>query len=224
MDQALIEQIVANVLQELQPTPALRAETVATVVAEVQLDVPVITAGILQDRVQAGQTVRIGKKSLITPTARDWLHTHQVRWQRGGHSNASTGTPQHRRQLLISTITPAVRTLSDAASRELPGWKHELSGNSPEVANAAIRAINAAEAELVVVISDAADVVACRANRNERVRAAVVVSPEHLRLLAEHMGPNVLVINPRNRSFVELRNLMHACAALPAPRPPRDWE
>ena len=50
--------------------------------------------------------------------------------------------------------------------------------------------------ELVVVISDAADVVACRANRHPRVRAAVVASPDHLRLLVEHLGPNVLAINP----------------------------
>jgi len=221
MDQALIERIVANVLQQLQPVAAPRAEVAPS--TEVLLDGPVITAELLADRVEAGQTLRIGPRAILTPTARDWLQQRKIRWKR---SHRSTNGKEHaatRRQLLINTITPAIRTLRESLPRELPGWKHELLGTAAEVADIATRAINAAEAEIVVAISDAADVVACRANRNSRVRAAVVASPEHMRLLVEHLGPNVLVINPRGRSFVELRNLLRAMSELPAPQPPKNW-
>ena len=221
MNQTLIEQIVANVLQELQPATALRAEASET--SELLLDAPVITADVLQERVTNGQSVRIGMKSILTPSAREWLKAHNVRWQRGSRIGATT-TVNSRRQLLASTVTPAVRTLLDAMIRDLPGWKHDLSGNAAEVADAAAHAINAAATDLIVVISEAADVVACRANRHPQVRSAVVASVGHLRLLVEHLGPNVLAINPGGRSFFDLRNLLRSCAALPAPRAPHGWD
>jgi hypothetical protein len=223
MDQALIERIVNDVLAQLQPPVAVRPVTPAAA-AEVHLHDAVITADVLQERLQAGQVLRIGSKSILTPTARDWLRERKIRWQRAGRHSAPAAGGSIRRQLLIATVTPAVRTLREALPRELPGWKHELLGRPIELANAAVRAISTAEADLVVAISDAADVVVCRANRNSTVRAAAPTSAEHLRLLAEHLGPNVLVINPRGRTFVELRNLLRGCAALPAPRPPKDWD
>jgi hypothetical protein len=223
MDQAIIEQIVANVLQELQPAPTPRAEAAAPSLAAVHFDAPIITAALLEERVRGGQSVRIGARSILTPTARDWLKTQNVSWQRASR-NGSTGVAKSRRRLLASTVSPAVRTLCESLPRDLPGWKPEVTGGAAETAEAAVRAINAAECDLVVVISDAADVVACRANRSPRVRAAVVATTEHLRLLVEHLGPNVLAINPHGRSFIELRNLVRSCAALPAPRPPHSWD
>jgi len=213
MDQTLIEQIVANVLAQLQPAAASRAEGMASLATEVQLDHPIITADVLEDRVRNGQLVQIGAKSILTPSARDWLRENNIRWQRAGRTSANA-VAASRRILLIGTVTPAVRNLREA----LTGWKQELLGRPAELAEAAVRAIASGDAELVVAVSEAADVVACRANRNDRVRAAVVTSVEHLHLLAEHLGPNVLVINPRGRSFVELRNLLRALAALPAPK------
>jgi hypothetical protein len=219
MDHALIEQIVTQVLAQLQPTVAVRAEAAPTpATTEIALEHAVITAEVLSGKVQSGQTLRIGTKSVLTPTAHDWLRERRIRWQRAGRSLASATTM--RRLLLIGTVTPAVRSVRESLSN----WKQELLGTPMELAEAAVRGIASGEAEMVVAISDAADVVACRANRNNRVRAAVPTSLEHVQLLVEHLGPNVLVINPRGRSFVELRNLVRAIAALNAPQPPANWD
>jgi hypothetical protein len=223
MDQALIERIVANVLQQLQPAPAPRTEVAVKSAAptkpatEIELLLPVITADVLEDRVHSGQSVRIGQKSLLTPSAHDWLRTRRIVWKRAERFASVGGTTGARWQLLVTTVTPAVRTLQDTARRDAPGWKQELLGTATEAADAATRLVCTADADRVLVISQAAEAVACRANRNAAVRGAVVWSVDHLRSVEAQLAPNVIVLNPTGKSFIELRNLWRACAPLGKP-------
>lgn len=233
-DSALIDRIVSNVLAQLQPEGSTRAviaeppSVIATPVskpAAIELLDPVITAKLLQDRAATASALRFGPKSLLTPSARDWLHTRKVPWSREATSSAtSTSANPAKRRLLLSTITPTVRAVQSTLSRELPGWGCDLIGKATEVVETVARLISTAEAELVVAISDRAELIACYANRSAKVRAAVVTSIEPLTSMAKHLGANVIVLDPSGKSYIELRNILRACAALGRPQPPLGWD
>ncbi len=239
-DSALIDRIVTNVLAQLQPVgssravtppsppvempkPALSAPVVKPVAIEL-LD-PVITAKLLQDRATTASALRFGPKSLLTPSARDWLHTRKVAWSReAGAATTSVNSSTATRRLLISTVTPSVRAVQSTLSRELPGWGCDLIGKATEVVETATRLLATAEAELVIAFSDRAELIACYANRSPKIRAAVVSSLETLTAMAKSIGANLLVIDPTGRSYIELRNILRACAALNRPQPPLGWD
>lgn len=241
MDAALIDRIVTNVLAQLQPTVAVRpAPTVVTsepaaptpqaVTAAstvVELSDPVITAGLLQDTVRNTKAIRIGARALITPAAKDWLTTRKITLSRTPITGGSAPNEEKtviRRRVLISTVTPAVKSLEATLGREHAGWGHELLGRALEAVETAVRMLSTAEAELVLVFSDQADVIACYANRSAKVRAIVATSAEQLAGVAKRVGANLLAIDPTGRSFIELRNLLRTAAALHRPQPPLGWE
>ena len=231
-DSALIDRIVSNVLAQLQPAGSTRAvidepqqvsATPVTKPVAIELLDSVITAKLLQDRAATASALRFGPKSLLTPSARDWLHTRKVIWSREASTTASTTAPSKRR-LLLSTITPTVRAVQSTLSRELPGWGCDLIGKATEVVETVARLISTAEAELVVAISDRAELIACYANRSAKVRAAAVTSIETITVMAKHLGANVIVLDPSGKSSIELRNILRACSALGRPQPPLGWD
>lgn len=238
-DSALIDRIVSNVLAQLQPPGSSRAMTAESKPVEssalpakphaakpvaIELLDPVITAKLLQDRAATAIALRFGPKSLLTPSARDWLHTRKVAWSRESTVTPATTATTAKRRLLLSTVTPTVRTVQSTLSRELPGWECDLVGKATEAVETVTRLINAAEAELVVVCSDRAALVACYANRSIKVRAAVATSTDALTTTAKSLGANVVAFDPTGKSYIELRNILRTCAALGRPQPPLGWD
>ena len=240
VDQALVEQIVSNVLAQLQPAsvrPVVEspksAPTIMTVEmlkpvekpAVVELTASVITADLLEANARAGQPLKIGRRSILTPSARDWLHTKRIDWSRIDRlasSGISTVKGAALWQLIVQTVTPTVKALHDGLKRQPDGWKIELVGQPVEAATLAIGAINKAEHDGVAILSEFAEIIACRANRNERVRAAVISDRKQLDLTMQHLGVNVVCINPTGRTFVEMRNLLRDCVAK-RPQVPVGW-
>jgi hypothetical protein len=229
-DSALIDRIVAGVLQQLRPASPAAAPMAVPLVAsvlpasttDIELTLPVITAAVLEERVQPHQSVRLAAKSVLTPTARDWLKARRIKWSRA--AQAITSVAAAGRQLLVCTVTPSMSSLRHHVSRELKGWKYELLGPTTEAVEKAAAAIHTADAELVLIVAQAAEVVACRLNRHKRVRCVALTSADHLSSLGATLSPNVLAFNPVGRSFVEIRNVLRKVAALPTPVPPQDWE
>ena len=239
MDQALIEQIVSNVLAQLQPASVrpvvespkstTKATTVVKPVVEkpavIELTASVITAGLLEQTARVGQPLKIGRRSILTPSARDWLHTKRMDWSwidklaAGGSATAKLAA---RWQLIVQSVTPTVKALHDGLKRQPEGWKIELVGQAIEAATLAIGSISKAEHDGVVILSEFAEIIACRANRNERVRAAVVSDRKQLELTMQHLGANVVCINPTGRTFIEMRNLLRDCVAK-KPQVPVGW-
>jgi hypothetical protein len=222
VDQALIDRIVANVLEQLQPaTPRAVMESgpvqKATAVA---LPHSVITADVLSAAVKPGQSVQFGTKSLLTPSAKDWLRQHQIAWRRGSTANSAneTTSSSFRGQLLFSTVNATVRGAADSVFRTLPNWQRQISGSAKEVAESTTRAITTEECDRVLITSRDAELVACLANRHAVVRAAVATAADHVRRMEAVLSPNVIVVDPTERSFVELRNLFRACAMLGKPK------
>lgn len=236
MDQAFIDQIVSNVLAQLQPAPTrpvVDSPRPQPSTSAIELTATIITADLLSDVVVGGKSITIGRNSIVTPSARDWLNSRKITWSRAGTDTQKAATSgrltpgssatgvRGRWQLFLHTVTPNVRALHDGLKRQPDGWKVELIGQALEAARLATAAISTAECDGVVVISEHAEVIACRANRNARVRAAVITDRKQLELTRQHLGVNLACINPNGRTFIEMRNLLRDCAAT-KPQPP-EW-
>ena len=234
VDQALIERIVSNVLAQLQPVsvhPVIEVPKSAPKMMAVEksvaieLTASIITADLLEETARVGQPLKIGRSSILTPSARDWLNTKRIDWSRidklsAGGSGTTKGAA--RWQLIVQTVTPTVKALHDGLKRQPEGWKIELVGQPVEAATLAIGSISKAEHDGVAILSEYAEIIACRVNRNERVRAAVISDRKQLELTMQHLGVNVVCINPNGRTFIEMRNLLRDCAAK-RPLAPMGW-
>lgn len=243
MNQAVIDEIVANVLAQLQPiaarpiTAAVPASTVSAppVVAAAavspqvtssptplapkpdfaELLVPVITADLLENSVRPGQALRIGRTSILTPSARDWLNSKRTAWSRQERSTGANGSKSASRaqwQIILQTVTPSVRALHEGLRRLSEGWKIEIVGLPLEAAALATSRISTAECDGVVIFTEQAELIACKANRNDRVRAAVIQNSKQWEQVMQTLSANVVCISPIGRTFIELRNLLRDCA------------
>ncbi len=212
-------------------TPASTAITAtvtpvkAVSASPVNLNTPVVTAAVLDKAaIPPGSLLLVGPKSVLTPSAHDWLRHRKISWKRSnGTASPSAGSGDLARwQLLVSTVTPTVRSLLDQVTRSHADWKRQLLGGPDEIVEVSVRLLATAEAQRVFVIAGAAEAMACRANRNTRVRAAVIATADQLKIVETELAPNLIVVNPAAKSLMELRHLVRACSLLPAPKPP-EW-
>lgn len=185
--------------------------------AAVELISPVITANLLEAAVRPGQALRIGRNSIVTPAARDWLASKKIAWTRQdksqGISSAAAPGSKSRWRVVLQTVTPHLQALQEGLRRLSEGWKFELVGQPMEAAALATSLIGTAECDGVIVFSEYSEFIACKANRNERVRAAVMHNSKQWEQVTRTLSANVVCISPVGRTFVELRNLLRDCAA-----------
>ena len=117
-----------------------------------------------------------------------------------------------RWQIILQTVTPTVRALHEGLRRLSEGWKIELVGQPLEAAALATNLVSTAACDGVVIFTEQAELIACKANRNERVRAAVIQNNKQWEQVMRTLSANVVCINPIGRTFMELRNLLRDCA------------
>ncbi|MBX3451624.1 MAG: hypothetical protein KF777_18835 [Planctomycetaceae bacterium] len=237
MNAGLIEQIVQGVLAELSPatSPVRAAPTppasvssqpvapqpakpeVAVVSAAKVLDA-VITADLLDGKARGAKRIEIGQKSLLTPSARDWLRTKQVQWLRQSKSSSGPSAGAIWR-LLIQTSTPVVQGVKTWLIDQSPNWQAELAGTVPEAVKSAVTQLATAEVNGVAIVSDAADVACCLLNRHASVRAAVVGTRAEWTSIRTRLGPNAVCVPPGKLSLMELRNLLKDIGSQPSVKP-----
>jgi len=217
-DDPLLEQIVSSVLAQL----AARTDTGASEPAElldctkrsqqtqnqpVVLSEPVITEAVLKERLGKARNLTIARRAVVTPSAVDYLKTQNITWSRetdqGEREISSNGW------LTIGVeATPAVRRLVQDIERSSgKGGRTEQSGSVEGAVSVAVSALCRDRTERVIVFAEAAEWVACLANRNERIRAAVVDSQSHIDRLRTSLAPNLWIINPAGRTDGALRDL-----------------
>ncbi len=189
-------------------TPPARRETTTFAVTD-----RVVTAELLASRLngQKWAKVAICPKAVITPSAFDYLRTHKIVWHRNTAEAApNPNKPMTRWKALIVTATPSVLQAVEHAESQTFGkqWSHELLGSADEAVTSATSAINRGEVSGITVFADHAELIACRANRSERVNAAVVSDVQLIPALKQYMNLNLMVVRPSGRSFFELRNLL----------------
>lgn len=248
-DAATIEQMVQDVLKQLQPVsapaspPILPAVSVMTTEskptvppgAEARADTPnarpqvnltdrIITADLLKEKISPASQVLIGSKSIITPAAQDFLRLNRITWQRSGTATSSAGLPTPTWQILINSVNESVKKAVAGTWQQRAHVKQELVGTATEAATAVLTAISRAEIKGIIVVTTAAHAVACRVNRHQAVRAAVVTDLRSWSTAETTLQPNVACVDPTERSFMELQNILNRIVSKPAAGPPAGWE
>lgn len=198
---------------------------VTNTAVEVGLMDAVITAATLEGlKLPSGAQVIVSPKSILTPSAHDWLRQRNVIWRKQRSTpKPGSNAPVGQWQLLASSVPPMVRSLLDTMQRSHPDWRTQLTGSAAEVVEQAVRLLTTGEVNRLLVTSTSAELIACRANRHERIRAVVVQSAEQLRTVEPELSPNLVVVNPQARSLMELRHLVQTCSGL-GPAQVLDWK
>ena len=187
--QTLIERVVAEVMGQLM---ARSASTNGEKVGPLQLKETIITADLLAESAKRSAVIEVTQRAIVTPSARDWLRHNKVELIRGNAPAAVQGTAQSVANLAI------VQAGSENLDRVLGsvGWNRELVGTADEAAKLAISEVCRGGVKRVVIFSRDVEVVACFANRNEKVRAAAVTDVAGVKRVKSALSGNVFVVDP----------------------------
>ncbi len=110
---------------------------------------------------------------------------------------------------IITRSTTSLVAASEWVAKESAiQWKHELAGCHKEAAERAVGAICRGECDGAVVLTGKPESVACRANRNPKVRGAAVATIARIKAVRGHLAPNLFAVDPGEKSAFELRNLL----------------
>ena len=203
--QALIERVVAEVMGQLMTR---KAAPVSESVSRFQLNETIITADLLAETAQGKSVIEVTPKALVTPSARDWLKHHKVELIRGQSSAAQAADRSVGSLAIVQSGSENVDRVLAAGS-----WERELVGTVDEAAKLAISEVCRGGVKRVVVFSREPEAVACFANRNEKVRAAAVTDIAGVKRVKSGLGGNVFVVDPVERGFFELRNILRQVEA-----------
>lgn len=238
LDSSTVDQIVANVLKQLSAGgsgsssggstasavatapvaatprgPSEQRPPVAKSAAVITLSERIITGDLLAEKATGASQIIIPVKAILTPTAHDFLKTSRAQVVRGSGAAAATkgsDATSSTWKWITVTSTPAVARLSDELGT---GWSREVLGCPDDAASLAISAICRGESSSVVIVSKQHFRAACRANRNDKVRAVPVSSPAEVKAAREQLRLNVIAIDPTSRSYFELKNILGAFTA-----------
>jgi len=227
-----IDRIVENVLNQIgakgtastvpPPFSPPRPVSQTAPISQVSLPAAVVTAELIQ-AVPESSLVAVRPRAIITPAAWDAIRQRDIRLERGiaestashsanSHSSASVtaqsdvSTPL----LIIVHRTPAVRQLE----AQLDGnWKREMKGCPDDAAKLAISELSRGAVPGVVIMAEQSHRAACLSNRHEQVKAVAIHDAGEVKIIRKQLRANVWCINPQNRSYFELRNLIQQIQA-----------
>jgi hypothetical protein len=176
--------------------------------AALQLTDPVITQALLAETLNGSPQVRISAKAILTPTARDFIRQRGIQIIR---ETASTKPPASIRWQVITTRSnPQITAALESLPKLGIAIDLVLVGLPAEAAAQAISTLCRGEAAQVVVFADQPELVACLANRNERVRAAAAASAAAIERVRIAMQANLIAVDPESRSLHELKRMLTA--------------
>ncbi len=172
----------------------------------------VITGDLLAEKAKGATQIVIPDRAILTPTAHDFLKVSKAQLIRASAAGPKSGVVKTDAaitswKLITVTSTPAVIRLSGELGA---GWSREILGCPDDAAALAISAICRGESGGVVILSKQHFRAACRANRNDKVRAVPVGNPAEVKAAREQLRLNVIAIDPTGRSYFELKNTITA--------------
>lgn len=225
MDEALVEHIVRDVLRQYQSqTPEVRSAEGGGRKTEdgnvLRLEAHVVTHEVLEAKLNGAKRIVVGKRTVLTPSAREFLKKNGITCDRDGQGATKTAA---RWKLIVSSSGKAVESVASELQRTST-FERQIAGTAAEAADAAVSIICRGEADGVVALSNQPEAIACRANRSTKVRAAVAANVQRLPEIQQALGANVYCVDPIGRSYFELRNLLRAIAATGVPRIPVGWD
>lgn len=183
--------------------------------APISLTDRVITGDLLAEKVKAkGAQLVVGAKAVLTPTALDYIRIHRLELVRltgsADKKTASGPTASARWKLVVVRSSPAIEKLYAELGS---GWSREMLGCPDDAATLAITELSRGGVEGLVILATQTHRAACRANRNEAVRAAAVHDAASIKLARTQMRLNVIAIDPTSKTYFELRNIFAAFTA-----------
>jgi hypothetical protein len=225
MDQAFIEQIVAEVMSRLvtddEPAPEAKTETLNSQPSTINVREAIITGDLLSENVNGHGVVQIAPKAILTPSAQDWLRNRKVEVVRG---ETKTQTASSARWLaVVHSGSEAVSSALDDAGRVV-SVKTESVETAAEAARRAVLDLRSGDAHGVIAFSNEAEAVACLANRESCCRAAAVRTVADVRRVQNSMGCNLFAVDASGLGFFELRNLLKCAFSGGAPKAPAGWK
>jgi len=213
-DASLIDEIVQRVLRELgTPAAAPRRAHVEVpkpaIPAAVAIEARVITRELLENRVGSATRIHLRSSALVTPSARDYLRERQIEVA-VEEALPTVGSVAAPCRVLLTGPAPQVSSaLASLRNTGLIG-EQRLVGLPAEAASEATSILCRGEASRVVIFTDKPELVACLANRNERVRGAALHDLSALDRLRTSLKPNLLAIDPAGKSEFELSRILKA--------------
>jgi hypothetical protein len=241
LPQEMIDRIVAGVLEQLRqpadaaprpaPSPNVgelakgieKSTTPPPTKTSLEIRDDVITAALLEERGVYAGPITIGVKSVLTPSAHDFLARRKIEWNRV-LTNGAASAPSSKWLAIVTRSTPAVTAALDSIVQALEStWSRELAGCHREAASRAVGALCRGECDAVIIFTGKPEAAVCRANRNPNVRAAAVTTVARIKALTQQLGANLFALDPTERTAFELRNLLRVLGSAGKPVAPPDW-
>ena len=176
-DPATVDRIVSDVLSAMTPprteTAAKRGAIPAKVAApsfDRDLRHAAVLTGEMLDGLDAGATVAVAKKHVLTPSARDAVRTRSLTLR--AEAKAASNTKSVRTALRIVRSTPLTRRLAERL-----GWPCDYPGCDGDAVADARSMVCRGDADFVAVVAAGPHRTAMRLNRTRGV-SAVAVSPQ----------------------------------------------
>ena len=209
-----IDRIVANVLSQLSPSENNTSSKVVNGENPVpdsvtRLSEAVITAELLQP-IQS-DSIEVSTTAIITPAAFDLIRERRLKIGKAkvsSNSTNSTNKDVSAKKLSIAIVrhTEAV----DRALEDLDPHNQELVSCPDDAAKFAISEICRGEAATVLIFAEQLHRAACLANRNTKVKAVIVHDQGDVAAIRKQLRANVWCLDPTDRSYFELRNVLKA--------------
>ena len=118
-----------------------------------------------------------------------------------------------RWQVLVTKSTPQIAAAIEGLSENGIVCDLRLLGVPAEAAAQAISALCRAEAQQIVVFTEQPELVACLANRNDRVRAAAAADTKSVERVRHQLQANLLALDPATKTVHELKSVLKAFRA-----------
>ncbi len=198
--ETVIDEIVRRVMQQLSG----EEEPPCSTDGELVLHDPVITAGLLDERLKDARRLVVAPAAVITPAARDLLNQQQVQVH-----TQDRPRPKGGRQVTVglsgTRLAPA--SLEDYLDRAKVTAQFVEACDLPGAVEQLVQGIETEQA-LAVLLTEQAAAALCLANRCRHVRAIQAADLPSLRQAAPQVGANLLTIDPRGLSHVQLVRLI----------------
>jgi hypothetical protein len=171
----------------------------------------VVTLALLAETAGTSKQVRIGPRAILTPSARDFLRDRGIEVLR--ESPVPAPSSATRWQIIVTCSTPHITEAIEGLAQGGIACERKLTGTAAEAAGQGVGALCRGEAALVVVLTSQPELVACLANRNDRVRAAAVATPAAIERVQRNLQPNFLSVDPTGTGVYQLKSLLKAIHA-----------
>ncbi len=171
----------------------------------------VVTESVLAEKARGQAVIEVGAKSIVTPSARDWLRHNKVELRRVALSSKLPTARANNQAIFPSNCPIATRVCEELGKSSESGWKTEAASSTEDAVAKAIQAVDQGVA-VSLVFSGVPEKVACLANRNEKVRAAVVGSVADIERVRKSLQANVYVISALSKNDFELLRMARLIA------------